>query len=265
MVGKNGNTFLAKCAFYTMHNSESGRVLFMVSERRSDARRSGSVIQLFDGLNNRFKKAREITLAVLTPSAILVEGMQKILESESDIHIVARVSNLSELKPFLNSGIPDVLIVDTVTPDLDVNELIMSVKEKDVQTQVLLLLHSPDHQLVVDSLNLGVKGFITKKSKSKRLVQAIRILRSGEIFGDVKIMKGIIAEFVIRQNGMDLIYNDKLTKKENEIAKLAREGCSNKIIAKELFITDKTVKTHLNRIYRKLGITSRYELAAKFK
>jgi DNA-binding NarL/FixJ family response regulator len=220
---------------------------------------------LFDGLNNRLKKARQITLIVLTPSGILVEGMQKMLESESDIHIVARVSNLSELKPFINGGIPDVLIVDTITPSLDINDLIMSIKEKDVQTQVLLLLHTPDLQLVVDSLNLGVKGFITKKSKSQRLVQAIRILRRGEIFGDVKIMKGIITRYLIRQDDRASIYNNKLTKKEIEIAKLVAEGYSNKVIAKELFITDKTVKTHLNRIYKKLEVTGRYELAAKLR
>ncbi len=265
MVGKQGNAFLAKCAFYPMQNSAFGRVLFMVSERGSDTRRSGSVIQLFDGLNNRIKKAREITLIFLTPSAILVEGMQKILESESDIHIIARVSYVSELKPFINSGIPDVLIVDTVTPNLDINELIMSIKEKGVQTQVLLLLHTSDHQFVIDSLNLGVKGFITEKSKSSKLIQAIRIIRRGEIFGDVKIMKRIIAEFLIRQNNTKAIHYNKLTKKEIEIAKLVMEGRRNKIIAKELFITDKTVKTHLNRIYRKLEVTSRYELSAKLK
>jgi PAS domain S-box-containing protein len=265
MVGKQGNTFLAKCAFYTMQNSAFGRVLFMVSERGSDTRRSGSVIQLFDGLNNRYKKAREVTLIVLTPSAILVEGMQKILESEIDIHIIARVSDVSELKPFINSGIPDVLIVDTISPNLNVNELIISIKEKDIQTQVLLLLHTPDHQLVIDSLNLGVKGFITKKSKSSKLIQAIRILRRGEMYGDVKVMKRIIGEFLNRQNNTNAIHYNTLTKKEIEITKLVMDGCSNKIIAKELFITEKTVKTHLNRIYKKLEVTGRYELAAKLK
>ena len=95
--------------------------------------------------------------------------MQKLLESESDMHIIARASNLNELESFINSGIPDVLIVDTVTPNLDVSKLITSIREKNVRTQVLLLLHTPDHQLVVDSLSLGVKGFITKKSKSSKL------------------------------------------------------------------------------------------------
>jgi PAS domain S-box-containing protein len=265
MVDKKGNTFLAKWAFYTMQNAAFGKVLFMVSERGSDARRSGSVIQLFDGLNNRYKKAREVTLIVLTPSAILVEGMQKILESEIDIHIIARVSDVSELKPFINSGIPDVLIVDTITPNLNVNELIISIKEKDVQTQVLLLLHTPDHQLVIDSLNLGVKGFITKKSKSSKLIQAIRILRRGEMYGDVKVMKRIIGEFLNSQNDTNAVHYNTLTKKEIAIAKLVMDGCSNKIIAKELFITEKTVKTHLNRIYKKLKVTGRYELAARLK
>jgi PAS domain S-box-containing protein len=265
MFDKRGNTFLAKCTFYTMQNSVFGRVLFMVSERRSDTRLSGSVIQLFDGLNNRLKKARQITLIVLTPSAILVEGMQKLLESESDMHIIARASNLNELESFINSGIPDVLIVDTVTPNLDVSKLITSIREKNVRTQVLLLLHTPDHQLVVDSLSLGVKGFITKKSKSSKLVQAIRFLRRGEIFGDVKIMKAIIANYLMRKDDRASIYNNNLTKKEIEIAKLAVEGYSNKVIAKHLFITDKTVKTHLNRVYRKLGITGRYELATRQK
>ena len=265
MVGKQRNAFLSKCTFYPMHNSTFGAVLFMVSERGSDSRFFGSSIQFFDGLNNKFKKAREITLVVLTPSAILVEGMQKILESEGDMHIIARVSNLNELKPFINSGIPDILIVDTVTPNLDIHELITSIREQDVQTQVLLLLHTPDHQLVIDSLNVGVKGFITKKSKSQRLVQAIRIIRRGEIYGDVKIMKAIIAEFLIRRDNASVIYDNKLTKKEIAIAKLAMEGYSNKAIAKELFITDKTVKTHLNHIYRKLEVASRYELATKVK
>jgi PAS domain S-box-containing protein len=265
MVGKQGNTFLAKCAFYAMHNSAFGRVLLMVSEGGSDSRRSGSVIRLFDGLNNRFKKAREITLMVLTPSAILVEGMTKILESESDIHIIGMVSNVSELEPFINSGMPDILIVDTITPNLSINELIMSIKEKNVQTHVLLLLHTPDLQLVVDSLNRGVKGFITKKSKSSKLLQAIRILRKGELFGDVKIMKEIISRYLISQDDRASVCNNNLTKKEIQIAKLVMEGCSNKIIANELFITDKTVKTHLNHVYRKLGITRRYDLAAKLK
>lgn len=265
MVGKQGNTFLAKFALYAMHNAMFAKALFMVSEGRSDKHSGGSVIKLFDDLNNKFKKAREITLIVLTPSAILVEGMQKILESESDIHIIARVSNLNELEPFINSGMPDVLIVDTVTPNFDINELIVSIKEKDVQTQVLLLLHTPVLQLVVDSLKLGVKGFITKKSKSSKLLQAIRTLRKGEMFGDVKIMKEIISRYLIRLDDRASVYDNDLTKKEIEIAKLVVEGYSNKVIAKALFITDKTVKTHLNRVYRKLGITSRYQLATKLR
>ncbi len=80
---------------------------------------------------------------------------------------------------------------------------------------MLLLLHTPDHQLVVDSLSLGVKGFITKKSKSSKLVQAIRFLRRGEIFGDVKIMKAIIANYLMRKDDRASIYNNNLTKKRS--------------------------------------------------
>ncbi|HXP52798.1 MAG TPA: response regulator transcription factor [Bacteroidia bacterium] len=124
------------------------------------------------------------------------------------------------------------------------------------------MLHTPDEdeEVIINSLSLGARGYLTDASSSEEFIQAIRAVSKGEIWADIKIITKVLTRLLPpRESKPDIKPN--LTKREEEIVRLVVQGLSNKQISKRLFISEKTVKNHLGNIFNKLGVSSRLNLA----
>lgn len=106
----------------------------------------------------KLQKERGNTLIglMVVSSPLFLEPIRKILESEKGIEIVAEASTYLEINLFIEQKRPDVLLIDTALPDLDIAKIMQLVREKSTETKVLLLLHAPDEEAIMDTLLLGV-------------------------------------------------------------------------------------------------------------
>jgi len=192
------------------------------------------------------------------------EGIIKILEKEDDIDIVGESSISIEAVKLAQDKKPDVMILDS-KPNINCFEIVRLVKQKSINTGLLLLLDAYDEDLVISAIQAGASGFVLKMSGSEELIKAVRIVAAGELWVKRQTTENLIKTFMTQHNGgrsyYEHILDNRLTKKQLEVVKLVIMGCSNKEIAQKLFISEKTVKSHLYRIFKKLKVNRRVQLA----
>jgi DNA-binding NarL/FixJ family response regulator len=196
----------------------------------------------------------------VTPFALVREGVCRILESERDIEILAEASSHLGIIPLLEGRKPDILIIDTGLPDLDIMKILELIREKSAKTKVILLLRTLDEKFIMDAISFGIRGFLTDTSNAEQFTQAIRTVNRNEIWLETKIITRILTRLLPSKRGSPRFVKHELTQREKEIVKLILQGYTNKQISKKLFITEPTVKSHLVNIFRKLGVGSRLQL-----
>ena len=202
-----------------------------------------------------------ISLIVASSSSLLREGIRKILEPEKDIEIIAEASTQLEIIQLVEQKKPDILFIDAAIPDLDIVKTLELIKEKSAETKVLLLLHKVDEEVIINAVSLGVRGYLTDLSKTEQLIQAIRTISKDEIWAQRRIVTKALARILYSEEGKPRPLQLNLTKREEQIVNLVMQGYSNKRIANKLSLSEKTVKNHLGVIFKKLGISSRLQLA----
>ena len=202
-----------------------------------------------------------ISLMVVSSSSLFREGIRRILEPEKDIEIIAETSTQLEIIQLVEQKKPDILFIDAAIPDLDIVKTLELIKEKSAETRVLLLLHKVDEEVIINAVSLGVRGYLTDLSKTEQLIQAIRTISKDEIWAERKIVTKALARILYSEEGKPKPLQLNLTKREEQIVNLVMQGYSNKRIANKLSLSEKTVKNHLGVIFKKLGISSRLQLA----
>lgn len=205
-----------------------------------------------------------VSLLVATASDLVREGIREMLETEQNMKILAEAYNQGEIIPMLIQRKPDVLIIDTAIPGLDIHGILGSITEKNIGTGVLLLLPTLDERFILDAISMGVKGCLSNSSDRTQFLQAITEVNGNRIWVEVEIMTKILSRLIQTKKGKSKLLSPYLTKREEDLARLVAMGYSNKRISKVLLISEKTVKSHLRNIFKKLGVNSRFQLALKY-
>jgi DNA-binding NarL/FixJ family response regulator len=187
-----------------------------------------------------------------------------ILELEPDITIVGEAADGAEAVASASTHRPDVILMDVHMPKMDGLEATRRiVRGREDDPRVLMVTTFDLDVYVYEALQAGASGFVLKDMPPERLVDAVRIVASGEALLSPKITRRLIEEFVrtppdaARQPPREL---DQLTPRECEIMALVSEGLSNAEIAARAYVTETTVKTHITRILMKLGLRDRVQV-----
>lgn len=265
IVRRDESIFLANCYLFKMYDANGDKALLLVLQRINESLDNELEKAIDNELGIKSCTPKSTSLVVLTKSPILLEGVRKILDSENDVEIIAAGSSDQEIIPLLKKFRPAILIIDNDLSELDIEDIMQSIDESGARTEVILILHSLDEEIVINAMQLGVKGFLTNDTKSEELIQAIRFLERGEIWGDVKLMKKALVQVLQTPKNNSLLLDHGLTKREREIAGFVAEGYRNKAIAQMLSVTERTIKSHLYNIYKKLDIHSRQQLISGFQ
>ena len=203
-----------------------------------------------------------IRVAIVDSITLFRDGIRKILDGEVDIKVVGEASDGIEALQVAEDEKPDVLLLDN-NPNIRSLEAIRLIRQKSLETKILLLMEIYDEEFAFAALQQGASGCLLKTATSSELIKAIRIVKRGEIWVKRHMIRNLIKKFSPnRRRGGSERYdlNSKLTKKEIEIIKFVVEGCSNKEIARRLYISEKTVKSHLYHIFKKLKVKRRVQL-----
>jgi len=159
---------------------------------------------------------------------------------------------------------PDVAIVDISMPKLDGIEATKQIKERCPSVTILILSAYDDDQFIFSLLEAGAAGYLLKSIRSRELVDAVRAVQAGESVLHPAIAKKVLNRFVSTGGKPQAAKPaDVLSDREKEILRLATKGLSNADIAKELYLSVRTVQGHLGHIFNKLQVGSRTEAVVR--
>ncbi len=197
---------------------------------------------------------------VATSNEIMQAGIISIINANPDMKVAATANNDVDLVRLVHEIWPDILILDIDLPKIGAIELSRNIKKLYPPVAILLLTNRTTKDCLIDALKTGVAGYLLKSVSANQLTNAIRALCSGEAV----ISPNIVYDFArhLRYTGTEVNLDEimePLTQREKEILNLASQGLRNKNIAESLFISERTVQSHLATIFKKFRVGSRTE------
>ena len=203
----------------------------------------------------------KIKVIIIDDHTLFREGLQRLL-TRHEIDVISSVSNGDDGLKSIKNLFPDIILLDLRMTDLSGIEVLKNIRQINKALPVVMLTTSDDEKDLIEALRNGASGYLLKDMEPDDLVVALKDVLKGETIVAPNLVQ-ILAKF---HQGDDTEINitnliSTLTPRENEILELLAEGQSNKLIAKNLGISDGTVKLHVKSILRKLEIHSRVEAA----
>ena len=199
---------------------------------------------------------KSIKVLVITDCSILFAGIEKILEKTQNLKLVRKNGDIEKAIKGLNNYRPDIIIIDADIFKTEELRAIDFIRNNHLPSKILLLTDKFDDNAILQFLSAGVHGFLPKWASSQDIVKAINVVNDGELWVERRFLSKWITKYSNSENS-----RKKLSSREEEIAALIAKGCSNKEIAANFFISEKTVKTHITNIFKKMEVDSRLKLA----
>jgi DNA-binding NarL/FixJ family response regulator len=205
-----------------------------------------------------------IRVLVADDQSMVRAGFRMLLSGEEDIEVVAEASNGLEAVEKAARFQPTVVLMDIRMPELDGLEAARRILATtgDDAPKILMLTTFDLDEYVYEALRAGASGFLLKDTPPEQLVAAIHVIAQGEALLSPSITRRVISEFVKGTGPKPQAQFPRLadlTARELEVMKAIARGLSNAEIAKELFVSETTVKTHVARILMKLGLRDRVQ------
>lgn len=200
-----------------------------------------------------------IRVLIADDQAMIRSGLTLILESESDLVVVAEAANGEEAVRIAKRERPDVVLMDVRMPVLDGLEATAQITEQLEDTRVIVLTTFDLDDYVYGALRSGASGFLLKDAGGDMLIDAIRVVASGDALIAPSVTRRLISEFARRPESVEVQGLDELTEREVEVLSQLARGLSNAEIAEELFVSETTVKSHVSHILTKLSLRDRVQ------
>ena len=196
------------------------------------------------------------------------EGVKKMLSLEKDILVVGEAARGDEVAKIVERAKPDVLLLDLKMPRGDIVQTLLEVKDINPLTKVLVLTAFSEDENILNAAKGGARGYVLKGIDFPTLLRAIKTVQSGGLWIDKDLPAADAFEEIAQDQLKDIrdsAYTNSaikmLTRRELEILRLVAEGLTNEEIGKKIFISEKTVKTHLTNIFDKLKVNNRFKAA----
>jgi DNA-binding NarL/FixJ family response regulator len=194
-----------------------------------------------------------INVMLVDDHAVLRDGLKNIIDFEEDISFMCEAQSGEEAIAKLKEYVPDVIVMDINLPGKNGVEITGEIKREYPTIHVLILTMYNHDEYLMAALREGADGYLLKDSPSEQVIDAIRSVARGESMLQPSMAKKLI-NFHKQQTKND---DSELTPREKEVLICLVEGLSNKEIADKLFISDKTVKIHVSKVFKKLNVKSR--------
>lgn len=191
---------------------------------------------------------------------VVRRGLVFFLKTQKDIEIIGEAKNGREAVEMADKLNPDLVLMDLVMPEMDGVEATRIIKQANPEIRIMILTSFSDQDHVIPALEAGASGYQLKDIEPDELVRAIQNMTNGENQLHPKATSHLL-KHLSSQNERERKPIEELTKREFEVLKEIAKGKSNKEIAAALFITEKTVKTHVSNLLSKLELSDRTQAA----
>jgi DNA-binding NarL/FixJ family response regulator len=196
-----------------------------------------------------------IRVLIADDHGVIRDGLGRLIAALPDMEVVATASDGEEAVEQARRAEPDVILMDLDMPRLDGIEATRRVLAERPRTAVLVLTSFSDRPRILGALEAGAAGYLLKDVAADEVAEGIRSAARGESPLDPRAARTVLTA---RAEPDPL---QALSDREREVLKLLLEGLPNKLIARRLEITEKTVKSHLTRVFREIGVTDRTQAA----
>ncbi len=195
-----------------------------------------------------------IKVLIVDDHAMVVELLERVVAGEPDMEVVAIARTAEEARRAMSME-PDVVVMDYQLPDTDGATTTKALREVRPETKVVMLTGLSDDHVLVESIEAGCSGYVTKTNAVEELVHAVRAAHAGEAV----ISPAMLARLLPKLRPQPARTGTDLTKREREVLSLLAEGLSNAAIAERLYVSLNTVRNHVQNILTKLQVHSKLE------
>lgn len=206
-------------------------------------------------------KPIKIRIMLADDHPLLRQALKSALEKQPDFEVITEASDGEEAVKLATELVPDVVIMDISMPNLNGLEATKQIKTKCPSVAILVLTVHSDSEHILNILQAGAGGYLTKSVYGDEVIHAVRALVSGETVLSPSVSRQVI-KYASRHitKSPDLDAGDKITARELEILRLAAKGISNRDIALRLDLSLRTVKGYMADLFLKLNVASRTEM-----
>jgi DNA-binding NarL/FixJ family response regulator len=205
---------------------------------------------------------QSLRVLIVDDHALFRRGLQMVLRAEADIEVVGEAADGQEAVAKAQESMPDVILMDVRMPKRSGIEATRQIKDLLPHARILMLTISDEEADLYDAIKAGAAGYLLKEISIDEVADAIRSVWAGQSRISPSMAAKLLTEFAAMSKRADerqTFPAPRLTDREMQVLKLVAKGLNNRDIAKELFISENTVKNHIRNILEKLHLHSRME------
>jgi DNA-binding NarL/FixJ family response regulator len=205
---------------------------------------------------------RQLDLLVVDDHEVVREGLAALLSRRSGFRVVAQAGSVAEAVAQAARFQPDLVVMDVRLPDGSGIEACREIRAARPETRVVMLTSYPDEEAVLSAILAGASGYLLKQIRGRDLISALEQVAGGASLLDPAVTEKVLERVRMAARGTATDELADLTAQERKILLLVADGKTNKEIAAEVFLSDKTVKNYVSSILSKLDLQRRTQAAA---
>jgi len=198
-----------------------------------------------------------IRVIVCDDQDVVCQGLSTILNNDPEIEVIAVAHDGQALLDLLPENQPDLILLDLKMPGMNGVQAARQIRQSFPSIHIIILTTYDDDEWLFDALHSGVQGYLLKDTSSKRIIDAIKGTMKGETFLDPAIAGKVLSSVSYQNLSVKSKNAIQLSERENEILGLMARGLTNADIARELFLSEGTVRNYASNLFSKLGVSDR--------
>jgi len=202
-------------------------------------------------------KEDKIRLMVVDDHGVVRSGVKALIETEEGLEVIGEATDGREAVTKAKTMEPDLVLMDLVMPEMDGVEATRRITQEGIDLEILILTSFSEEERIIQAIKAGASGYLIKDASPRELVSAIKDTYRGESTLDPKVA-GTVLRSMQEENVQPA---EELTEREIEVLELIAEGLPNDDIANELYISERTVRSHVSNILGKLNMQNRTQAA----
>ncbi len=203
---------------------------------------------------------RPLRVLLADDHEVVRRGLRALLEAQDGIEVVGEVGTAADAVRQVGLNAPDVVVMDVRLPDGSGVEATRTIRNRFPDVAVLILTSFADEEALMSSIEAGASGYLLKRIDTEAIVDAVRAVGAGESLLDPALTDKLFTRLRDADRGDDLM--PRLSGQERRVLTRLAEGKTNREIADEMYLAEKTVKNYVSNLLAKMGMTRRSEAAA---